>query len=284
MAHRPGHSGRATGPKAGGTETSPVNERPRGLVLVAEDNSVNQKIILRMLQKLGYRADFVANGSEAVAAAARVPYDAVLMDCQMPEMDGFEATQRIRARRAEKKIPIIAMTAHALKGDRERCFAAGMDDYISKPVKLETIKELLEKWIPLVAAPPPPRAEGEPARQGPPCLDEHLLQSWRDLTDGEEDDFLTEVIDIFLQDSPRVLADLRQAASAKDSRLVQRYAHKLKGSSANLGAVAMAEKCGEIEALAAAGEGEVERFLGPLGAEYERVRTRLQSDWRRAPA
>src|SRR5262249_43988085 len=110
-------------------EGSRLQPGERGLLLIAEDNTVNQKIVLRMLSKLGYRADIAGSGSEAVAAVRRIPYDAILMDCQMPGMDGFEATSKIREQEGhESRIPIIAMTAHALKGDRERCLEAGMDD------------------------------------------------------------------------------------------------------------------------------------------------------------
>jgi CheY-like chemotaxis protein len=118
-------------------------------LLVAEDNPVNQLVAVRMLEKLGYRADGVANGSEAVDALMRINYAAVLMDCQMPELDGFEATREIRRRQSSaRRTPVIALTAGAMQSDREQCFAAGMDDYISKPVRLEELGAVLARWVP----------------------------------------------------------------------------------------------------------------------------------------
>ena len=120
----------------------------RAKVLVVEDNIVNQKLALRMLEKRGCRVDIAANGREAVNASARMAYDCIFMDCQMPEMDGFEATAAIRAHEVQtgNHVPIIAMTANAMQGDRERCLEAGMDDYISKPVRSEALEAVLQKW------------------------------------------------------------------------------------------------------------------------------------------
>ena len=142
--------------------------RTRPLILVVEDNAVNQKLAVRLLEKMGYRADIAANGVEAIAAIERIPYAAILMDCQMPEMDGFEATKIIRGRETNHslagrlsladsslhvfstlaiRIPIIAMTANAMQGDQERCLESGMDDYISKPIKPELLKTTLQRWL-----------------------------------------------------------------------------------------------------------------------------------------
>jgi two-component system sensor histidine kinase/response regulator len=127
-----------------------VGNRPR--VLVAEDNPVNQRVAVRMLERLGLGADVAADGREAVQSFGRQPYAAILMDCQMPELDGFEATARIRAREGhDRHTPIIAMTASAMRGDRERCLAAGMDDYLSKPVTIASLRTVLERWLPLDA-------------------------------------------------------------------------------------------------------------------------------------
>ncbi|MGH2725580.1 MAG: response regulator, partial [Actinomycetota bacterium] len=152
----------------------------RGHVLVAEDNAVNQRVAAAMLERIGYRADVVANGLEALEALKHIPYDAVLMDCQMPEMDGFAATRTIREREGpDRHTPVLAMTAAAMEGDRERCLAAGMDEYVSKPVCIDDLAAALERWVSPHGA--PPDANGEDV------LDRRKLNDLRRLGDGSED-------------------------------------------------------------------------------------------------
>src|SRR5205085_6177582 len=170
-------------------------DQGRGRVLVVEDNATNQQVAVRMLEKRGYRADAVANGREAVDALAHIPYDLVLMDCQMPEMDGYAATAAIRRREraqgtAARRTPIIAMTAHALEGDAEKCLVAGMDDYIPKPVTVQRLEAVLTHWCSQTGPGAPEEA-----------VDARALAALRDLQDEGRPDLLAELIAVYLRDT-----------------------------------------------------------------------------------
>jgi PAS domain S-box-containing protein len=214
-------------------------------VLVAEDNEVNQKVAVRILEKLGCRVDVADNGAEAVAACERTPYAAVFMDGQMPVLDGFEATARIREREAGgRKTPIIAMTASAMQGDRERCLAAGMDDYVSKPVSPEAIEAALKRVLTASGPAPEVAAAGAPPVAESPVDPAVLATLWGIDSDGT---LLGEVIDTFLRIAPLRLASLGKAVAKKDAAALERAAHSFLGSCANIGAKGMANACATLE-------------------------------------
>jgi PAS domain S-box-containing protein len=240
-----------TAGRAGEEEVEAVTDGKRARsalrILLAEDNAMNQKVALRLLETLGYRADVAMNGLEAIAALERRPYDVVLMDVQMPELDGLDATRRIVAEWPEETRPhIIAMTANALPEDREACFAAGMNDYVAKPIRSEELAAALKRAKRL----PGGAAESED-RVGYVSLDDGALQNLRDL--GGED-FLREVIDAFLADAPALIATLRSSLDEQGAEELRRAAHTLKSNGATLGAEGFAELCRTLEQRAKAGE------------------------------
>ena len=255
-----------------------ARSRSRAHVLVVEDNVVNQKVAARMLEKLGYRVDVAANGREALDALSRLPYAAVLMDCQMPEMDGYEATRAIRRLDGPaSQTPVIAMTAGAMEGDEEKALAAGMDDFVAKPVKFETLASTLERW--LTAGPDGARGNGHGADQGPPdddgaSLDRAVLEGLRELE--EDGEGVGDLVDTFLDQAGTRIEELRSAVAAGDGDEVARVAHSLKGSSANLGARGMADMSAELEAMAR-GEGlaGAPELMAQLVAEFARVQVAL---------
>lgn len=212
-------------------------------ILMAEDNVVNQQVGLHLLQRMGYRADVAGNGLEVLEALRRQSYDLVLMDVQMPEMDGLIATTRICQEWSVLERPrIIAMTANAMQGDREMCLEAGMDDYISKPIRVEELTRALSKCQPL------------PEPQRSPVLDLEAFQLLREMVN--QDQVLAKVIESYLEDSPALLkamqlglASLKGISSQERIIELQRAAHSLKSSSATLGAIALAQLCKELEAL-----------------------------------
>jgi PAS domain S-box-containing protein len=214
-------------------------------VLVAEDNSVNQKVIQRMLNRIGIEPEIVSNGQEALISARRSSYDLILMDCQMPEMDGFEAAAEIRREERENGShkTIVAMTANAMPGDRERCLEAGMDDYLVKPVNLENLTRLLREIKPL-----PPISHA--------AIDESRLK----ITLGNDAAFQREMISLYLESTRPLLLKISQALAAQDSLVSKRCAHEIKGASTYIAALEMAESARQLEHAAQAQDWESARL------------------------
>jgi PAS domain S-box-containing protein len=245
------------------------------LILIAEDNVVNQKVAVRQLQKLGYRADSVANGREAVEALGRIAYDLVLMDCQMPEMDGYAATAEIRLREgAAKHTPIVAMTANALEGDRAKCLAAGMDDYVSKPVRPEELAAVLERFLADDAV-TVETTGATPEEISPPVDVERLHQMM-----GDDPKEVADILGVYLEQMSASLEKLVVAVESGDAVEVESIAHNCVGVSATCGMSAVVgplrelERMGRENRLAGAG-----RIGAQVDREYERVRLFLQEQF-----
>ena len=240
------------------------------LILIAEDNVVNQKVAVRQLEKLGYRADAVNNGREAVEALARIPYDIVLMDCQMPVMDGYEATAEIRRREGQAKhTKIVAMTANALKGDREKCLAAGMDDYIAKPVKSEDMVKLLQR---VFIDSTNEKEEFDAVSKVSPPVDLNRLHE-------AMGDQVFEIVDIYLEQMAQNLKNLTVAIAAGNAGEVDLIAHNCAGTSANCGMVAVTQPFRELERMGREGRLDgAEALCRQVFSEFERVKIFLKEN------
>ena len=249
-------------------------------ILLAEDNITNQRVAVGILKTMGLRANVVANGAEAVKAIEALPYDLVLMDVQMPEMDGFEATRAIRNLQSaipNRRIPIIAMTAHAMQSDRERCLEAGMDDYIAKPVSPQALAEMLDKWLPRETEAPTEQATGKPESSAPvsaqepeaPVFDKAGMMARM----MDDEDLARTVTECFLLDIPRQIQALRGYLEARDASGVEHQSHTIKGASANVGGEALRAVAFEMEKAAKAGN--LEYLMAHL-PEMERQFARLK--------
>jgi CheY-like chemotaxis protein/HPt (histidine-containing phosphotransfer) domain-containing protein len=238
-------------------------------ILLAEDNAMNQKVALRLLERLGYSADVASNGLEALAALERQPYDVVLMDVQMPELDGLDATRRICERWPPENRPhIIAMTANALPEDREACFAAGMNDYVAKPIRAEELAAALKRARPL-------RSRDGGLGEADVSLEADALHNLRALGGVE---FLAEVVDVFLADAPALIASLRSSLDQRETDELRRAAHTLKSNGATLGAAAFAELCRTVEQHAKEGRLEgVAQLVDRIEREYGTLQEALAS-------
>ncbi|HVB78498.1 MAG TPA: response regulator [Candidatus Binataceae bacterium] len=255
-------------------------------VLVVEDNAINQKLALNQLRKLGYAADAVDNGPAALDLIAHGSYAAVLMDCQMPRMDGYATTAEIRRRESGRRHTIvIAMTAFAQAGARERCFAAGMDDYISKPVRLEALEAALARWVSFNGTPNGQNGSSR-AVTASSCesIDREVMIELLDLSRScESGDFLGELIDMFYAELGPRLASIREASSRGRLSELDERAHEFKGSCLSLGLTRMAVLCGQIEALARRGSSDgAQALLEQIEREAGVVRPLLEAERSRA--
>ncbi len=250
-----------------------IREAKRRLhILLAEDNVINQKFAVKMLEKMGHLVSVARNGNEVMEALEKETFHLILMDVQMPEMDGLEATRLIRSR--EKKrgghIPIIAMTAHAMKGDKERCLDAGMDDYASKPINAEKLFELIEKLLEDTKS----REEAPDAR-----LHEHVLDEEELLARvGGDRELLTELFVLFREDYPGLLSRLRDAVRQRDWAVMRETAHTIKGSVGNFAANTSVETVLKLETMKIEDDtSHVEETVTQLEKELERLRQVLES-------
>lgn len=255
-------------------------------LLLAEDMVVNQKVALLMLKKIGYRADVVANGLEVLAALQRQTYDAVLMDVNMPEMDGLEASRKIRQTCSGDSRPyIIAMTANAMQGDREACLAAGMNDYISKPIQINDLATALAKCQPLKVHHPISCKIAGSTRDisantllTKNAIDTKILQELRNMLCGESGAF-SELINCYLTEAPKLIQNISVAIVTCDAETIWNTAHKLKSSSGSVGAVLLAQLCKQLEAQ---GRSNNLTDIGEIGSqlcqEYEQVKIALQRE------
>ncbi len=259
-------------------QVAPLKQSPhaiRGRILLAEDNSVNQKVAMRTLEKLGYYVDTVANGVEAVEKLERGLYDAVLMDCQMPEMDGYAATREIRRREGgSQRTIVIAMTASAMTGDREKCLAAGMDDYVTKPVRSEELQQILQRHLAQNAKEQPAVAVDTAVRL---AGDAELVARVKELELEVGPEAMQELIGEFLTETARSLERLENALRRADSSGAVDTLHNLVDCSANVGAVRMAEICTRLEStIQRKGPQEYAGGLAQLADAYKSIAVELE--------
>ena len=266
---------------------SPTPSGFGGRILMAEDNPVNQRLAVAMLEMLGMEAVLANNGREAVQQAATGDFDLILMDCQMPEMDGYEATRRIREAESGGggRIPIVALTANAMQGDREKCLEAGMDDYLSKPFTLQQLGEVLHHWLPETcrtsAAELPDKGErgsaSAEAHHRQPPLNADKLEIIRSLDPSGGNQLLQQIVKAFTDNIPQLMVEIRSGWESGDVERVRRAAHSLKSSAGNLGAETLAGLCRDLEGKARQGDLEdTEQLFSEALSELGRVETALQ--------
>jgi two-component system, sensor histidine kinase and response regulator len=274
-------------PALAGSISGEAHARPlTGLrALLVEDNPINQEVACHMLTNLGCAYEVVDDGAKALAKWRSAAFDVILMDCYMPMMDGYAATRAIREIEAQqthgndkaRRIPIIALTANAMAGDREKCLAAGMDDHLAKPFKREALSAVLERWVHSeAAAPQQGEASAISVKEAEHSLDRRTLDSLRELESNTKEGFVKKVIRLYLDTAPRYIDQMRQAVTAADGAALKIAAHTLKSSSANLGALRFADLCRALEMKGRENSLlGVESTLAELVRSYEVVRADL---------
>ncbi|MEZ4382523.1 MAG: PAS domain S-box protein [Nannocystaceae bacterium] len=261
----------------------PIAQRYSGRVLVVEDNVINQRVATLMLERLGCRVDVAADGIEAVAMVGQIPYDLVFMDCQMPEMDGFQAARVIRQReRNDARMPIAAMTAHALPDDRQRCFDAGMDEYLSKPVQLSELVRVVGKFLAAAVDGEGSAGGAEQGADSPSArgvvLDRDILEQLAVLVQDDDEGLVGTLLAPFVVSARNSLAAMEAALAAGDGESLARIAHKLKGSSGTLGAAEVESICSDLMSRERARpRGELIRGVDRLRAAIDRVDAAVQA-------
>lgn len=256
-------------------------------ILLVEDNVINQEVARATLTQLGCVVDVVNHGGEALEWLERNAYNLVFMDCQMPVMDGFEATVRIRAREQTaappgRRLPIIALTAHAISGDRDRCLAVGMDDYLSKPFTREGLITVLNRWLPTASPVTQESATARPAMRSPEAaasIDQSVLERIRALERSGAPGLVARLAALYLQDAPNLIARMKQAVDGRDCEALRAAAHTLKSSSANVGAMKLHGLCRDLEAAAREHQvaNPVER-VATIEEEFMAARTILRQE------
>jgi signal transduction histidine kinase/CheY-like chemotaxis protein/HPt (histidine-containing phosphotransfer) domain-containing protein len=315
IGHAPGASPRSPAPPLGREAQGPPSVK-EGRILLVEDNAVNQDVSKALLESLGCSVDVASNGREALEALERTPYVLVFMDCQMPEMDGYEATRRIRRTEENRegadhaRIPVIALTAHALEGDREQCLAVGMDDYLSKPFTRKQLQEMLDRWLPGVATAieegggvaPGAFAEDRSMESGAPAgtpasamavsregedastahIDRKIWTDIRALRPDAPSDLLKRLLKVYLQEAPKTFDALREALKTGNAPAAKFAAHSLKSSSLNLGAAMLGQLCRTMEEMASSSPSISEDAVGflyeSIADEYAAVREEMLAE------
>jgi CheY-like chemotaxis protein/HPt (histidine-containing phosphotransfer) domain-containing protein len=261
---------------SGFSTTVPEEVRKRTRILLAEDGRVDQRVLEKMLERLGYRVDVVRNGREAVDAMHHADYGIVLMDCQMPELDGYGATREIRYEfRGARPIVIIGITANALRGDRQKCLEAGMDDYLSKPVLLKELESILARWLSPGRGSDGNRSAAK-AIPREPATDRVALARLAEIAPPGSN-FIAEIIDAFLGDLTKRIDTVEQQMSVRDTTGIAATGHSLKGSCSHFGARRLMQLCVELEDIARAGKTDgLRAAVDSMVAESGRVRAELE--------